>query len=179
MDRLLYWLALGLVNSLQALPLRWVALLGRAGGTLAYWIDARHRRVAIENLTRCFGDQKSRREIRALARENFRRLGENYGCGIKTAGMTWPELEPHLAFGGLEKLHPIQEPERRPPTRRDRNEMDRAGSETGAPFVVEERERSERRSAEVSSPVLTLPRSDAPTSRVVAIGHFRNFDLHA
>src|SRR5438876_7983791 len=104
MGHLLYILALGLVKVLQGLPLRWVAAVGRAGGALAYWIDRRHRRVAVQNLSRCFGTEKSPSEIRTLARENFRRLGENYGCAIKTAGMSWPELEPHLEFGGLEKL---------------------------------------------------------------------------
>ena len=46
MDWLLYVVALGLVKSLQSLPLHWVVRLGRAGGGLAYWLDARHRRVA-------------------------------------------------------------------------------------------------------------------------------------
>ena len=40
-----------LVAFLQALPLTWVARLGRCGGALAYWLDARHRRVALRNLT--------------------------------------------------------------------------------------------------------------------------------
>src|SRR5213593_108747 len=104
MDRLLYVLAWCLVRFLQALPLSVVAGLGRVGGAAAYWVDARHRRVAMQNLTRCFGAEKSASQIKALARENFKRLGENYGCAIKTAAMAWPELQKHLEFGGLEKL---------------------------------------------------------------------------
>src|SRR5216117_3854519 len=104
MEPLLYFLARTVVGLLQALPMPWVARLGRAGGGLAYWIDARHRRVAIENLTRCFGQERPPIEIRALARENFKRLGENYCCAIKTAGMSWAELQKHLEFDGLEKL---------------------------------------------------------------------------
>src|SRR6266446_3651037 len=106
MDHLLCWLARCLIKFLQALPLRGVARLGRAGGTLTYWLDARHRRVAIENLNRCFASEKSDAEIRSIAREHFKRLGENYACAIKTAGMDWPQLEKHLEFGGLEKLPP-------------------------------------------------------------------------
>jgi lauroyl/myristoyl acyltransferase len=83
---------------LQALPLVWVARIGRAGGALAYVLDARHRRVAIRNLTMCFGNEKSAEEISALARENFRRLGENYASAIKTAGMSFEALRPHLEF---------------------------------------------------------------------------------
>lgn len=129
MNRVLYWLALGLVKGLQALPLRGVARLGRAGGGLAYWLDARHRRVALENLARCF-PEKSPTEIRGLARENFRRLGENYCCAIKTAAMTSEELKPHLEFIGIENMYPD-------------------------------------------------PYAQVAPRRVVAIGHFGNFELYA
>jgi len=46
MDKPLYFLVRSLVWLLQALPLGWVARVGRAGGELAYWADRRHRRVA-------------------------------------------------------------------------------------------------------------------------------------
>jgi lauroyl/myristoyl acyltransferase len=95
---LLYLLARALVALLQALPLRWVARLGRAGGGLAWWLDARHRRVTLHNLTMCFESEKSPQEIRALARENFRCIGESYACAVKTAAMTVEQLEPHVEF---------------------------------------------------------------------------------
>lgn len=100
MDMLLYLIARALVSGIQALPLRTVARLGRAGGALAFWLDGRHRRVALKNLTMCFGREKSPEEIRAIARENYRRLGENYACAIKTAAMTDEELHPHVEFVG-------------------------------------------------------------------------------
>jgi len=130
MDRVAYWLVWGLVKAVQALPLRAVARLGRGAGALAYWLDARHRRVALDNLGRCFAGEKSPAEIRALAREHFRRLGENYGCAVKTAAMTAAALRPHLEFVGAEKIYPG--PDVQPPPR-----------------------------------------------RVVAIGHFGNFELYA
>lgn len=129
MNAALYWSARALVTLLQALPLRWVARLGRGGGALAYVLDARHRRMAMQNLTRIFGAEKSPAEIRALARENFRRLGENYLCALKTAAMRPADLAPHLEFVGTEKFVP-------PP---------------GMP----------------------------PQSRIIAIGHFGNFELYA
>jgi lauroyl/myristoyl acyltransferase len=98
MDKPLYYLARVIVALLQALPLTWVARLGRAGGALAYWLDARHRRVARRNLTMCFGREKSAAEIRALARENFRRIGESFACSVKTASMTFEQLRPHIEF---------------------------------------------------------------------------------
>jgi len=95
---LLFHLVRGLLALIQALPLRWVARLGRVLGRLVYLLDARHRRVARRNLTRCFGHEKSPREIRALARENFRRIGENFACAAKTAAMSLEELRPHVQF---------------------------------------------------------------------------------
>ena len=129
MEPLLYLLARSLVAVIQALPLTGVAWIGRTGGALAWWVDARHRRVALRNLTLCFGAEKSPDEIRALARENFRRLGENYVSAIKTAVMTSEAMRPHFEFVGAEKIRPYQ--------------------------------------------------ADAgPQSRVVAIGHFGNFELY-
>jgi KDO2-lipid IV(A) lauroyltransferase len=104
MDTLLYLIARSLVTFLQALPLRTVARIGRIGGALAYWIDGRHRRVAVDNLTMCFGKEKSANEIRSLAKENFRRIGENFACAAKTASMTHEELMPHVEFVGDKKI---------------------------------------------------------------------------
>ena len=106
MDTLIYWLGSALVAFLQALPLTWVAHIGRAAGGLAYWLDARHRRVALTNLAMCFGREKSPAEIHALARENFRRLGENYASAVKTSAMTFEALRPHIEFTGTERLLP-------------------------------------------------------------------------
>lgn len=130
MELLLYLLARSLVAVIQVLPLRWVARIGRVGGAIAWWLDARHRRVALRNLTMCFGAEKSPESIRALARENFRRLGENYVSAIKTAVMSPEAMRPHFEFVGAEKILPYQ---------------------TNA----------------------------GPQSRVVAIGHFGNFELYA
>lgn len=64
MNALIYWTACVLIVLLQALPLTWVAQLVRAGGALAYWLDVRHRRVALRNLTMVFGHETFAREIR-------------------------------------------------------------------------------------------------------------------
>jgi KDO2-lipid IV(A) lauroyltransferase len=130
MDKLLYLFARAIIAILQALPLKLVARLGRAGGALAFWLDARHRRVALQNLERCFGNEKSPREIRAIAKEHFRRLGENYCCAIKTAVMTPSQMLPHFAFTGADKILPHEA-------------------------------------------------NAGPQSRIVAIGHFGNFELYA
>jgi len=100
----LYLLARALVALLQALPLTWVARLGRLCGGLAYWVDGRHRRVTLRNLAMCFGHEQSPAQLRALARENFRRIGENYACAVKTAGMSYDDLRTRVEFVGNPRL---------------------------------------------------------------------------
>jgi KDO2-lipid IV(A) lauroyltransferase len=104
MDKLLYLVARSIVALIQALPLRTVARIGRVCGGIAYRLDGRHRRVAQRQLTMCFGNEKSAGEIRALTKENFRRIGESFACAAKTASMTFDELRPHVEFVGTEKL---------------------------------------------------------------------------
>jgi KDO2-lipid IV(A) lauroyltransferase len=69
------------------LPLRAVANMGRGFGHVAYYLDGRHRRVATRNLGECFGESKTPREISEIAHENFRRIGENICCGIKSTSL--------------------------------------------------------------------------------------------
>jgi lipopolysaccharide heptosyltransferase II len=130
MDALLYWLGRGLVALIQSLPLQWAARLGRAGGRVAWWLDARHRRVTLSNLTRCFAAEKPEAEIRQLAREVFQRLGENYVCAVRTAAMTETEVAEVVEVAGVERLLPD-------------------------------------------------PSIQPSPNRVVAIGHFGNFELYA
>jgi KDO2-lipid IV(A) lauroyltransferase len=106
MDELIYIFAGGLIALLQFLPLKLVARIGRGLGALAYCLDARHRKVALENLAMCFGHEKSPAEIRAIAKENFRRIGENYCCAVKTSVMTFEQLLPHTEYIGRERLLP-------------------------------------------------------------------------
>jgi len=104
MDTILYIIARSVLALIQALPLRTVARMGRFCGGLAYWLDGRHRRVAQRHLAMCFGEEKSAEEIRGLAKENFRRIGENFACAAKTASMTLDELRPHVEFIGPQSI---------------------------------------------------------------------------
>jgi hypothetical protein len=106
MNFLIYWLGRTFIAFIQLLPLPLVARIGRAAGGLAFHLDARHRHVALQNLTMCFGREKSAGEITAMARENFRRIGENYLSAVKTAAMTPQRLLPHFDLIGAEKILP-------------------------------------------------------------------------
>jgi KDO2-lipid IV(A) lauroyltransferase len=129
MDQLICFLGRGLVGLINLLPVRWVARLGRLGGGLVYFLDARHRRVTRKNLAQCF-PEKSPAEILALARENFRRIGENFACAARTFSLTNEELSPYAEYVDMDRLLP----------------------KNGDSW---------------------------PASRVVAIGHFGNFELYS
>lgn len=103
MDLLLTILARLVVACLQALPLGAVAWLGRAFGALAYGLDGRHRGVAQRNLAACF-PEKSPAEVRALARENFKRIGESFACAVKTASFDAAQIRSVTEFVGAEKF---------------------------------------------------------------------------
>lgn len=130
MDILLYWVAGLFVATLQRLPLRWVAYFGRVMGGLAFHLDGRHRRVVLLNLRRVFASEMRDAQIYALAKENFKRIGESYTSAIRTSRMSHEEALKICEVVGLEKLAP------------------RSGEE---------------------------PREN----RIVAIGHFGNFELNA
>jgi len=104
MDLLLYGLARAVIASLQALPLRFVARVGRFGGALAYWLDARHRRVILDNLKLCFGAEKIAGKIRALARK-FSPTRRKLLLCCETAGMSNDEIKRVLEVSGAEKFY--------------------------------------------------------------------------
>ena len=129
MEWILYQIARGLIALIRMLPLTGAARLGRFIGGAVYTSDLRHRKAAIQNLTDCFGKDYTRQEIRNLARENFKRIGENFTCAVKTSSMSAQEIQKILEVKGSEKLAP-------------KNQSDMQG-------------------------------------RIIAIGHFGNFELYA
>ncbi|MDP2972928.1 MAG: lysophospholipid acyltransferase family protein [Deltaproteobacteria bacterium] len=57
------------------LPERFALWIGRRLGNVMYCLDVEHRRVAIENLRIAFGQEKSKEEMRSIAKKNFQNLG--------------------------------------------------------------------------------------------------------
>lgn len=103
MQTLLYWIVRGLAMFLRLFPLEWVANLGRAGGAIAWIVDARHRNVALANIAAAF-PEKSSAEVEAIARENFKRIGEAYTSAVKTSGMKLEEILPRVEMVDTDRL---------------------------------------------------------------------------
>lgn len=106
MNRLLYIPVAVVVAIIQSLPLTLVALLGRMVGHLGWWLDWKHRRIAVVSLDIAFGGQITRDERARIARENFCRLGEAFFCALKTTVMRREDLGSRLQLVGVNKVQP-------------------------------------------------------------------------
>jgi KDO2-lipid IV(A) lauroyltransferase len=104
-NSLFYWLARSFVFLVQLMPLKLVALIGRVCGYLFYYIDGRHRRVAVNNLLACLCNSHSQKEIISIARENFCRIGEVYLSALKTASIPAHDIGSILSFKGEENIN--------------------------------------------------------------------------
>jgi len=103
-NSLLYYLARVFIGVIQLMPLKLVALAGRVGGFLFYFLDVRHRRVAVNNLLASLGNSHSKKEIISIARENFCRIGEVYFSALKTAAIPIEKIGSVLSSKGEENI---------------------------------------------------------------------------
>jgi KDO2-lipid IV(A) lauroyltransferase len=114
METVYYLIARCVIGIAFCLPLKWVAWCGRHAGAIAWHLDKRHRDVALQNLHASF-PEKNESEIRKIARENFRRLGETYSSVLKAGRMKENEISEILTIEGYEKIENIlkENPEER------------------------------------------------------------------
>jgi len=64
----------GLVLVLGLVPRHWAVRLADALGALSYALDTRHRRIALENLKRAFGREKTPAQLKRIAVAAFQNL---------------------------------------------------------------------------------------------------------
>jgi KDO2-lipid IV(A) lauroyltransferase len=74
-DYIIYLLLKGFSLFINLLPEGFALWLGRQFGRMVYHLDRRHRKVAIENLHTAFGQEKTKRELYAIAQKTFKNLG--------------------------------------------------------------------------------------------------------
>ncbi|MDA7916117.1 hypothetical protein N9B94_02655 [Verrucomicrobia bacterium] len=102
MQWILYIFVKLLLFSLQCLPLTLVVRLGRLFGWLAWLFDKRHRHMAAKNIKQAIGADMDDAEITALVKENFKRIGENFSCAVKTLSMDDERIKDVLVVEGVE-----------------------------------------------------------------------------
>ncbi len=74
-EDIVYHLIRGVFRAMGQMPLSWTVRAGNLCGDLWWALDRQRRQVALDNLHRAFGNEKSGREIEQLARRVFRNLG--------------------------------------------------------------------------------------------------------
>jgi len=114
METALYLIARCVIGIASCLPLKFIAWCGRRGGAIAWYLDKRHRNVALQNIQASF-PKNNENEIRKIAHENFRRLGEIYTSILKTGCMNDDEISEILTIEGYEVIENIlkENPEER------------------------------------------------------------------
>lgn len=64
-------------NIINIIPVKMALDIGGIIGQLGYALDRKHRRLAISNIGRVFGKDKTPNEIRNIAKKSFQNLGRN------------------------------------------------------------------------------------------------------
>jgi len=72
-----YLLLKGAGAVIRLIPASAARLIGKLLGGAVFYLDRRHRRIALDNLRGAFGESKSDKEIRSIARDSFSQLGFN------------------------------------------------------------------------------------------------------
>jgi len=89
---------------MSRLPLPLLQAAGRGAGRIAYSIDRRHRDIALSNMRRAFGRERSEREIASIAVSIFENLGMNLFEFLRIPWLTRESLKGYVGCDGLENL---------------------------------------------------------------------------
>ena len=90
--------------ALTALPLRVLYAVGNGAGFFGWLLFGRYRRLARQNVTIAFGQEKSPPQLRRLVRQHFQRLCANLLCSIKLANMPVDEILQHVKVENIEAM---------------------------------------------------------------------------
>ncbi len=94
----------GLLRLSAVLPRPALLRLGAAAGSLAYVLDRRHRRVALENLALAFGDAMDEAERRRVIGACFRHFGRILVDTLTFSGITAEDVGRLVEYRGLEHV---------------------------------------------------------------------------
>lgn len=99
-----YFIFKALSAIVRVLPMWIVWRIAVAVSWMGYYLDVRHRRVALNNLDIAYGDTKTRREKRAIARGAFKSLSLTMAEIILTNKLT-ENLDRHLTILNVDRMH--------------------------------------------------------------------------
>lgn len=89
---------------LASVPRPVALFIGRKLGRLAYRVDARHRKTALDNITLAYGGELSPVEKERIARESFENLGVIFFDFVRIPWLTKGKLQRFVEVRGLDNL---------------------------------------------------------------------------
>ena len=87
------------------LPCPYALRLGKGLGTLFYYLDKRHRTVALDNLKLAYGTRKTSEEIKKISLSCFENLGISIAEMICLKNINAKELLKSISVEGMEHYH--------------------------------------------------------------------------
>ena len=103
--KLLYLIFLALIKITGAMPLQVSSFLLTRLGRIAYYLDIKHRNIAIENLKVAFGNEKSQEEIELIARKVFENLPLTFLDFCRIPKITKDNLNKFVTIENIEYVH--------------------------------------------------------------------------
>lgn len=105
LDFCIYLLYRASIAIASVLPVRLLFAVGSFLGFWAYLLLPKYRRLALHNLEIAFGNEKSPRELRRIARRNFQWMSANLLCGLKMVSMPAEKFERYVVPENLDAVH--------------------------------------------------------------------------
>lgn len=97
---------------INLLPEGFALWMGRQLGMVMYYLDLEHRKVAFQNLHIAFGQEKSKEEMRSIAKKNFQNLGMMAIEFFRIPGMDLETYERKVEAEGVDEALKVLEKNR-------------------------------------------------------------------
>ena len=97
-----YLLAGLFIGFLRSLPFSISLKVGALSGGLFYWIDRRHRRVALDNLAAALGKEKSAADLKRIALGSFKNVGRAVAEFVRIPVTSDSDLQKWVEIEGFE-----------------------------------------------------------------------------
>lgn len=97
------------VTFFQFLPLRFSIQAGALLGTLFFYADRRHRQIALDNLKRALGREKSDSEQKRIALGSFKNLGKSVAEVCRIQKLNHSEIQKWIQVEGFDHYRAARE----------------------------------------------------------------------
>jgi Kdo2-lipid IVA lauroyltransferase/acyltransferase len=103
-DRAAYLLYKVFAAVVGVLPRGTALVAGRGVGLLTFWLDGKHRTIALDNLSQALGGKRPAAERRRIARRSFMNFVQSVFDSLKTAGWSREKLLSIMDIEGLPRF---------------------------------------------------------------------------